>query len=100
MCGGVGGSVLGVEWRGGGAGEGRGGRTERKRRPRPAAALSSCVYQPRRPRHSPQGCVYVKFGSAEAAAAAAQVLHGRYYNGHMIQASFQYEAAYNVAFGL
>lgn len=46
------------------------------------------------------GCVYVKFGSAEAAAAAAQVLHGRYYNGHMIQASFQYEAAYNVAFGL
>jgi hypothetical protein len=47
------------------------------------------------PHHPPsfptQGFVYLKFDSAGAAQAAAKVLHGRFYNGAMIQAEFQFE---------
>ena len=47
-----------------------------------------------------QGFVYIKFDSPTAAQAAAKVLHGRFYNGHMIQAEFQFLQTYNQYFGL
>jgi RNA-binding protein 39 len=47
-----------------------------------------------------QGFVYLKFGSAEAAQAACRVLHGRFYNGHMIQAAYQFVQTYNQHFNV
>jgi hypothetical protein len=43
--------------------------------------------------------VYLKFDSPSAAQAAKQVLHGRFYNGHRIEAEFQFVATYNAFFG-
>eukprot|EP00879_Flechtneria_rotunda_P013674 GHRR01014284.1.p1 GENE.GHRR01014284.1~~GHRR01014284.1.p1 ORF type:complete len:341 (+),score=135.00 GHRR01014284.1:1149-2171(+) len=47
-----------------------------------------------------QGFVYLKFATTEAAQAAHKVLHGRYYNGRMIQAAYQFVQTYNQHFGL
>ncbi|KAF8065916.1 RBM39 [Scenedesmus sp. PABB004] len=47
-----------------------------------------------------QGFVYLKFDTAEAAAAAAKVLDGRFYNGHALSVVFQFPAMYNQHFGL
>lgn len=44
--------------------------------------------------------MYVKLDSAEAAQAAAAVLNGRFYNGHVIQAVYQFVQSYNQRFGL
>jgi hypothetical protein len=46
-----------------------------------------------------QGFVYLKFASPAAAQAAKQVLHGRFYNGHQIEAEFQFVQVYNQYFG-
>lgn len=46
-----------------------------------------------------QGFVYLKFDSPAGAAAAKQVLHGRFYNGHRIEAEFQFLQTYNSYFG-
>lgn len=47
----------------------------------------------------PQGFVYLKFDTPTAAQAAKQVLHGRFYNGHRIEAEFQFVQMYNTFFG-
>lgn len=47
-----------------------------------------------------QGFVYLKFDSTAAAQAACKVLHGRFYNGHMIQAAFQFVQMYDQHFKL
>lgn len=47
-----------------------------------------------------QGFVYIKFGTADAAAAAHKMLHSRFYNGHQIQAAYQFVQTYNQHFGL
>jgi hypothetical protein len=44
--------------------------------------------------------VYLKFIVPAAAQAAKQVLHGRFYNGHKIEAEFQFVQIYNQFFGL
>lgn len=47
-----------------------------------------------------QGFVYLKFDSPTAAQAAAKVLHGRFYNGNLIVAEYQFLQTYNQFFGL
>jgi hypothetical protein len=49
---------------------------------------------------SAQGFVYLKMGAVEGAAAAHKMLHGRFYNGHMIQAAYQFVQVYNTHFRL
>jgi RNA-binding protein 39 len=49
---------------------------------------------------TPQGFVYLKFGSTEAAQAAAQVMNGRFYCGNVIRAEFQFAQVYDAHFGL
>jgi RNA-binding protein 39 len=46
------------------------------------------------------GCVYARLPTAEAAAAAQRMLHGRFYAGRVVAAAFQDEAAYARRFGL
>lgn len=43
--------------------------------------------------------MYLKFDTPTAAQAAKQVLHGRFYNGHRIEAEFQFVQMYNTFFG-
>ncbi|KAF6259385.1 splicing factor, CC1-like protein [Scenedesmus sp. NREL 46B-D3] len=47
-----------------------------------------------------QGFVYLKMGAVEGAAAAFKLLHGRFYNGHMIQAAYQFVQVYDQHFRL
>jgi hypothetical protein len=49
---------------------------------------------------APQGFVYLKMGAVEGAAAAFKMLHGRFYNGHMIQAAYQFVQVYDTHFRL
>jgi hypothetical protein len=39
-------------------------------------------------------------GAVEGAAAAFKMLHGRFYNGHMIQAAYQFVQVYDTHFRL
>lgn len=47
-----------------------------------------------------QGFVYLKYDSPAGAQAAKQILHGRFYNGHRIEAEFQFVQMYNQFFDL
>jgi hypothetical protein len=47
-----------------------------------------------------QGFVYLKMSAVEGAAAAHKMLHGRFYNGHMIQAAYQFVQVYDQYFRL
>jgi hypothetical protein len=47
-----------------------------------------------------QGFVYLQYDSPAGAQAAKQVLHGRFYNGHRIEAEYQFVQMYNQFFGL
>jgi hypothetical protein len=47
-----------------------------------------------------QGFVYLKMAAVEGAAAAFKMLHGRFYNGHMIQAAYQFVQVYDQHFCL
>eukprot|EP00882_Tetradesmus_deserticola_P012143 GHRQ01012866.1.p2 GENE.GHRQ01012866.1~~GHRQ01012866.1.p2 ORF type:complete len:193 (+),score=100.68 GHRQ01012866.1:489-1067(+) len=47
-----------------------------------------------------QGFVYLKMSAVEGAAAAFKLLHGRFYNGHMIQAAYQFVQVYDQHFRL
>lgn len=42
-----------------------------------------------------QGFVYLKFQTVQAAQAAQQSLHGRYFSSRQISAEFQFEPMYN-----
>jgi len=47
-----------------------------------------------------QGFVYLKYDSVEGAQAASKVLHGRFYNGNMIQVAYQFVQTFNQHFNL
>ncbi|WIA17274.1 hypothetical protein OEZ85_014144 [Tetradesmus obliquus] len=49
---------------------------------------------------SSKGFVYLKMAAVEGAAAAHKMLHGRFYNGHMIQAAYQFVQVYDQHFRL
>jgi hypothetical protein len=60
--------------------------------------LATCRSHPDSPSCAAQGFVYLKFETQEAAQAAAQALHGRWYSGHQIVAEFQFTQIYAAYF--
>jgi hypothetical protein len=63
-----------------------------------AVAMLSCVWPYLV--SSRQGFVYLKFGTAEAAAAAHRALMGRWFAGRQIVAEYQFVAPYQQHFGI